>query len=112
MYPSEPRNPNMVGRPVHRAVALVALGIPIVSLALLGTLPVAPMSIDFQSFVKVAMPAVLGLNSANLLLFLVGSRRRMGPQLPLSLWSIGAVFSGVCVSTALVFAGFFAILGG
>ena len=112
MYSPELGNPNRVGRPGHPAVALVALGVPIVSLALLFTPLVAPTSTDFQSFIRVVMPAVLGLNSANLLLFLVVSRRRMDPQLPLSLWSIGAVFSGVCLATALVLAGFFAILGG
>ncbi len=112
MYPSELGNPNRVGRPAHLVVALVALGVPIVSLALLGIALVAPTSIDFQTFTKVVMQAVLGLNSANLLLFLGVSRRRMGSESLRSLWSIGAVFSGGCVSTALVLAGFMATLGG
>jgi len=61
--------------------------------------------------VPLVMLLVFGLNLANILLFLGGRRAGVGSPSVLSIWGIGAVLSGICVSTVLVLAGFFARLG-
>lgn len=112
MYRSEGANSHGAERTVHLAAAVVAIGVPIVSAGFLLTPLVAPDLIGFHDFTSLVMPATLGLNSANVLLFLGLSRGRLGPDWLRNVWSIGAVFSGVCVSTAIVVGAFIGILGG
>ncbi len=96
-------------RPVHLAGVLVAIGVPTLSAALLIA---SPRFFAFQDDTLVVMPAVFVANLTNLVLFLGISRARTGPERFRDLLSIGAVFSGICLSAVAVLGGMFASLGG
>ena len=109
LYPTNPGTGDRVFRPAHLVAASLGVGLPVVTG---GVLIAALFSPALWTSVPLVMLLVFGLNLANILLFFGARRAHVGPQSGLSLWSIGAVFSGVCVSTVLVLAGFFARLGG
>ncbi|HYS74226.1 MAG TPA: hypothetical protein VEO96_09660 [Thermoplasmata archaeon] len=72
----------------------------------------SPRFFAFQDDTLVVMPAVFVANLTNLVLFLGISRARTGPERFRDLLSIGAVFSGICLSAVAVLGGMFASLGG
>jgi hypothetical protein len=109
MYPTNPGRTDRVPFPNLVAAASLAIGLPVVTA---GVLIAALFSPELWTSVALVMLLVFALNLANILLFLGAWRARVGPQSFLSVWSIGAVFSGVCASTVLVLGGFFASLGG
>ena len=108
MYPSESGTRDRVLGPAHFAAASLGIGVPIVTV---GVLIAALFSPGLWTSVPLVMLLVFGLNLANILLFLGGRRAGVGSPSVLSIWGIGAVLSGICVSTVLVLAAFFARLG-
>ncbi len=109
MYPTDSRTRDRVLGPAHLAAAFAGIGLPVVTA---GVLIAALFSSGLWTSVPLVMLLVFGLNLANILGFLGAWRARVGPESALNVWSVGAVFSGVCLSTVLVLGGMFASLGG
>ena len=109
MYPTNPWTRDRVPGLALLATASLGIGLPVVTA---GVLIAALFSPGLWTSVQLVMLLVFGLNLANILLFLGAWRARVGPQSALNAWSVGAVFSGVCLSTVLVLGGMFASLGG
>jgi len=109
LYPTNPGTRDRVFGPAHLVAASLGIGLPVVTAGVLIAALFAP---GLWTSVPLVMLLVLGLNLANILLFFGARRAHVGPQSVLSIWSIGAVLSGVSVSAVLVLAGFFARLGG
>src|SRR5437867_11028283 len=109
LYPTNPGMRDRVLHPAHLVAASLGVGLPVVT----GGVSIAALfSTGLWTSVPLVMLLVFGLNLANILLFLGAWRARVGPQSALNAWSVGAVFSGVCLSTVLVLGGMFASLGG
>ena len=101
-----------VMRPAHWAVAFAGIIVPILSAAFLIAALSGPLFVSFPTATLVVMPAVFGLNVANLLGFVWASRGHRGPERLRNFLSIGAVFSGICLSVVVVLASMFSMLGG
>src|SRR2546427_6977208 len=103
LYPTNPGTRDRVLRPAHLVAASLGVGLPVVTG---GVLIAALFSPALWTSVPLVMLLVFGLNLANILLYFGARRAHAGPQSVLGVWSIGAVFSGVRVSTVLVWPGF------
>ena len=91
------------------AAASVGIAVPIVTG---GILVASVFSPALWTSVPIVMVAVLVANVANILAFLALRRARAGSEPLRSALSVGSAFSGVCVSTVLVLAGWLSMLGG